>query len=128
MDKKFESLMKSEGMNPDTVLYRYTPSEYLQDLGEDNLSLKANEAATEMVEDIYSHGHTKMANHVGGGLSFTREIEKEFATKDHVLIKVRIGDIISQKGRIYPDRSTFTGNAYYLTMPNGSVKVTRVHK
>jgi hypothetical protein len=123
MNTQLTQFLASQGFTPETILYRYSFPEYIAELEDGSKIINANPSATEMIEDIYNSGHIFKASELGMGLSFTTEIEKSFKTDEHVLISVRICDIIDQEGMIYPDKSTYTLNAFYLTMPEGFVKV-----
>ena len=123
MDTKISKLMKAKGLDDKSVLYRYSLIEYLDKLEDGSTIINANPSATEMVEDVYGSGHILMASSFGPGLSFTIQPEEEFNSEEHTLVSVKLGDVLEQGGKIYPDKSTYTLNAYYLTIPAGMIKV-----
>ena len=124
MDTKHAQFLASQGFTTETLFYRYTLNEYITEIEDGSLIINANPAATEMVEDIYNSGHILIASEIGPGLSFTKKEESDFKTDQHMLVSLRLGDIIQQNGKVYPDKSTYTSNAVYITIPEGFVKVS----
>ena len=73
--KILEDFLIHEKLGKDTIMYRHTLPDYLN---RSEMTLKPNEAATEMVEDIYGTGHLIMDKYVGRGLAFTLEKDTDY--------------------------------------------------
>ena len=118
-------LMKSEGLTKDTKVYRYTSEEHMIKADDGKYKLSANDSATEMVEDYHKSGHLIMAKYVGQGLAFTLEKDNEYKSEAKICVEMPLSEILDQGGLVYPDRSSYETSSYFLTMPEGSVKVDK---
>ena len=119
--------LESEGISKESQFYRYTLPEYLRVDADGKYFVSANPEATEMIEDIYGNGHSMMAKFLGQGLAFTTEVEEEFKNDDHILISVKMENILDQEGLIYPDVSSYTDSkAYFITIPKGEIEVQKI--
>lgn len=107
-----ENLIESEGLTPETKLYRYT-----------NSQVKANPKAQEMVVNHYANGYITKAEEVGSGLAFCLSKENEYKEEGKSCIEIRLKTIIDQGGKIYKDKSSFQYDSWYLTMPKGEAVV-----
>lgn len=126
MNPDLEHLMKENQLTENTILYRYTYPEFLALVEGNRYKLSANENATEMIEDIYGSGHLKMAKYVGKGLTFLLQQESEFDLPGKKCVRLRLKEVLSQGGMIYPDRSSFVSGSFFLTIPLGFVEVEMV--
>ena len=125
-NEKLALLLKNENLDETTTLYRHSLPKFLEQTDEGTYRLSANEAATEMVEDLYGSGHLIMAKYVGKGLAFTLQKETEYSSDEKLCVKISLKDILNQEGLVYPDRSSYDTSSYFLTMPTGSVAVQKV--
>jgi hypothetical protein len=117
-------LLTSNGLTPESLLYRYTLAEFLTQ-SEDTLSLSANPRADEAVADVYAQGHVTVAEHVGPGLAFGTSAE-DWRGPDRELVAVRLSDVLAQGGKLYPVESVVTCQAFFCTLPEGRVSVRKV--
>lgn len=100
--------------------------------------LAANPSPSESIVDVYGNGHVVQAEQVGAGLAFVRTAAPNWqetmelrtlradagALPDpHVLVEVRLGDVLAQGGRVYPVESVAVEQAWYCTLPDGGIDV-----
>lgn len=118
-----ESILKNEGLNADTILYRYTNSHHLRRTEDGSTFIDANPNPQEIVVDHYNQGHSMPASEFGPGLAFTLSKENRFKSPEKKCISVKLGDILDQDGKLYQDQSSGEPNSWFLTMPKGRVAV-----
>jgi hypothetical protein len=118
-----ESILKYEGLNTESVLYRYTNAHHIIKKDNGETFVKANLEPQEMVVDHYGNGHLTMASEIGKGLAFTLSKDSIFKTSDKACIRLKLGDVLSQGGALYQDQSSGEPNSWFLTIPEGEVKV-----
>ena len=121
-------VLKENGLDEESRLFRYTLPEFLQESGESNneasiYRLTANDDSSEAVEDVYGQGHGVLARHVGAGLAFCESPDNQWNEGGRVCVEVRLGDVLDQGGLLYPVQSVITERTWYLTLPEGSVAV-----
>src|SRR5688572_12746565 len=135
-------LMAENGLTNDTRLYRETLRKSLERTGTPGIfALAANDKPTESVSDVYGQGYTVQAEHVGPGLAFAEtprpdwqdtmemrvlqsgERTRELLSLERIEVEVRLGDILTQGGLIYPVESVAIERDWYCTMPSGKVTV-----
>ena len=121
-----ENLMESEGLTSDSVMYRYTNKHHIGTDEEGKNFINANPNSEEIVIDHYGQGHSMAASEFGPGLAFALSKESRFKNSDRLCVSVKLEDILNQGGQIYQDQSSGEPGSWYLTMPNGSVKITTV--
>ena len=127
MNEKLQELMEANGLNEDTILYRETLDEFLNDTSFPGMySLTANDDPTEAVIDVYGGGHISLAAQIGQGLGFAEKAENQWREEGRTTVAVRLGDVFAQGGLIYPVESVITETIWYLTMPEGQVVVRKV--
>jgi hypothetical protein len=143
--KKLDSLLAEHRLFADTPLYREAMRDALTPTGTPGVfRLPANSNPSESVVDVYGQGYVIQAEQVGPGLAFaesedsnwqeTMEMRALKATRttrarlaeDHVEVEIRLGDILSQGGLVYPVESVTVERAWYCTLPIGSVEVREV--
>lgn len=124
------AFLESEDLSKDSLFYRYTLPEFIRRDENGKYFISANPEATEMIEDVYGNGHSKMAKFLSQGLAFTTAIEEEFKSDDHVLISLKVEKILDQEGLIYPDVSSYTSKskAFYITIPTGEIEVEKIEE
>lgn len=121
-----EDLLRSNGFTGETRLYRQTLSEYLTVTDEPGVyRVSANPDPSEAVVDIYGEDNVGLAVHMGPGLAFTNSPDNEWTTPERVGIEVQLQDVLDQGGLLYPVESVITSQVWYLTFPEGSVKVRK---
>lgn len=122
-----EDLLKEHGFTLETRLFRQTLTEFLTPTAEEGVfSVSANPTPSEAVTNIYSGGHTWLAEQIGPGLAFVETSDNEWGGDDRMSIEVRLQDVIDQGGLIYPVQSVVTERTWYLSLPAGSVAVRAV--
>ena len=120
-------LMVQHGLSEETRLYRYNLPEHLsEEEAGGALRASANPSASEAVIDVYAGGHIAVADSVGAGLAFSEVRDNQWAEEGRIEVEVRLGDVLGQGGLVYPVESVITEKVWYLTMPEGSVRVLRV--
>ncbi len=60
------------------------------------------------------------------GLAFSEVRDNQWAEEGRIEVEVRLGDVLGQGGLVYPVESVITEKVWYLTMPEGEVRVLRV--
>ena len=118
-----QSLLKNEGLNANTVLYRYTNSHHIKTAEDGSTFIEANPDPPEIVVDHYGQGHSMLASELGPGLAFTLSKENRFKSPEKKCISISLGEILSQGGKLYKDQSSGEPNSWFMTMPKGSVNV-----
>jgi hypothetical protein len=118
-----ENLMISEGLTPETKLYRYTNAHHVIKNDSEETMVKANTEAQEMVVDHYTSGHITKAKEVGAGLAFCISRENEYKEEGKLCIEISLKTIIDQGGKAYKDKSSFEYDSWFLTMPEGDAVV-----
>ena len=143
-EKTLQKLMNENRLFAETPLYREAMRDTLTPTGKPGVfRLQANQKPSEAVVDVYGQGYVVQAEQVGPGLAFaesdtpnwqeTMEFRTMRATRtskakmaDHVEVEIRIADILSQGGLVYPVESVTVEKAWYCTMPAGSIEVREV--
>lgn len=125
-DDRLAETLEGHGLERETVLYRETLEEFL-DLDEPSgeWSISANPDPSEAVVDVYGGGHVTLATQVGPGLAFTTHRESEWVAEHRVTVALRLGDVLDQGGLVYPVESVITDTVWYVTLPEGRVRVSR---
>jgi hypothetical protein len=118
-----QTILENEGLNADTVLYRYTNPHHISTDEAGKTMVKANADAPEIVVNHYEYGHLTLASEIGPGLAFALSKDSRFKSPTRKCIKVRLGDVLDQGGAVYQDQSSGEPNSWYLTMPKGGVAV-----
>ena len=140
-----DRLLEEHGLRGDTRLYREAMREALIPAGAAGVyRLSANPRPGEAVIDVYAQGHLVQAEQVGPGLAFAESPSPDWQetmemralkagrgslgvpAEDRVEVEVRLQDILSQGGLIYPVESVTVERAWYCTLPAGSVNVRAV--
>jgi len=140
-----DRLLDEHGLRGDTLLYREAMRESLLPAGASGVyRLSANPSPGEAVIDVYAQGHLVQAEQVGPGLAFAESPAPDWQetmemralkagrgklgvpAEDRVEVEVRLQDILSQGGLIYPVESVTVERAWYCTLPSGSVTVHAV--
>ena len=124
---RLAALMEEHSLSGETRLYRQTLAEHLTAAGEpDVFRISANPSPSEAVVDVYGHGHTGGAEHVGPGLAFVEKSADEWHSGDRVAVELRLQDVLDQGGLIYPVESVVTEKTWYVTLPAGDVAVRKL--
>jgi hypothetical protein len=120
-------VLKTFGFSGETRLYRHTLPEFLESLKEPGVyRISANPDPSEAIVDVYGGGHGALAVHIGAGLAFAESIEGDWRSDDRVAVVVQLQDVLDQGGRVYPVESVITARVWYLTFPEGGVRVRKV--
>jgi hypothetical protein len=124
---RLSALLDEHGINKDTILFRTTLPEFLQETDDPQVCvISANPDPSEAVVDEFGCGHTTLAVHVGQGLAFASLRENQWVEDGRVAVALRLGDALDQGGLIYPVESVITETVWYVTLPDGRVRVARV--
>ena len=127
MDEKLQEVLKESGFSADTLLFRETLGDFLsQDPETGAWTITANPDPSEAVVNVYEGGATSLASQIGPGLAFTTSSDSQWSGDDRSTVAVRLGDVLDQGGRIYPVLSVITEPVFYLTLPAGRVRVSKV--
>jgi hypothetical protein len=108
--------------------------------------LEANAHPSESVVDVYGGpGYVVQAEEIGPGLAFAEsaspnwqetiemrmlranESARQRGAPDRVEVEVRVDDILSQGGLMYPVESVEVERVWYFTLPLGSIEVREVN-
>jgi hypothetical protein len=124
---KLDEVMQSAGLTGETLLYRQSLPEFLQPTEEEGVyTITANSDPSEALVDVYDQGHIILAVHIGPGLSFVESPSNEWEDADRTGVAVRLQDVLDQGGLIYPVESAITEGVWYLSLPEGGVRVAGV--
>ena len=126
-NSKLAELMQSNHLTAESRLYRYSLSEFLTPTDDPAVfEISANEDPSEAVVNVYEQGHVVLAVHIGAGLAFSESRDNDWRETDRVCIELRLQDVLDQEGRIYPVESITTEQAWYVTLPRGTIRVRKV--
>jgi hypothetical protein len=121
------TLKDENALTPHTRHYRCTLSEFLGPQGGDGrCPLSANPDPSEAVNDVYGGGHISLAAQIGPGLAWGMSAENEWQEDGRVTVELRLADALDQGGLIYPVESIIVDQAWYVTLPAGSVAVRQL--
>ena len=124
--ERLEALLAENGLDQDTVLFRATLPEFLDESGDEGTCyISANADPSEAVIDEFGGGHTALAAEMGPGLAFTAERDNQWSEDGRVTVALRLGTALQQGGLIYPVQSVITETVWYITLPAGRVQVER---
>lgn len=124
--EKLSKVLSDNGLRPDTILYRETLSDFLEETPEAGVFLlTANDDPSEAVVDVYGGGHVSLAAQIGPGLAFAESRDNQWRSDERMTIAVRLGDVLDQGGLLYPVESVITEKVWYLTLPESKVLVRR---
>jgi hypothetical protein len=125
-DDRLAETLEAHGLQRATVLYRETLEEFLSyDDASGEWSISANPDPSEAVIDVYAGGHVALAAQIGPGLAFTTRRGSEWASDHRVTVALELGDALDQGGLVYPVESVITDTVWYVTLPDGRVRVSR---
>ena len=132
-------LMAEHGLTGDTRLFREVERLSLTPTGSaGSYRVPANPKPSESVIDVYGGpGYTVQAEEVGPGLAFAESASPNWQETmemrtlrekkgERVEVEVRLADILSLGGLMYPVESVEVERAWYFTLPSGSVEVREV--
>lgn len=120
--------LKSNGLTPDSYVYRITQQKFLK--GDGTIEGNPSSVAQIVADAGFRKGEPAYRVHayagrVGSGLNISTEPLLSYARPGDVLIRMRVGDLLGGSGRIYQDDGAVAGlgRALYATF-NGSVPFT----
>ena len=138
-------LLEEHGLTGDSRLFREAERSSLSATDTPgSYRLAANASPSESVIDVYGPGYLVQAEQVGPGLAFAQSASpnwqetmemrtlraagnaRQTESGDHVAVEVRLEDILSQGGLMYPVESVMVERAWYFTLPQGSIEVHAV--
>ena len=119
--------LRANQLTGETRLYRYSLPEFLRPTDDPAfVEISANEDPSEAVVSVYDQGHTGLAVHIGAGLSFAESADNEWCSAERTCVELRLQDVLDQGGRIYPVESITTERTWYVTLPQGTIRVRKV--
>ena len=135
-------LLEEHSLTGETRLFREAERDSLTPTDNPrSYRLAANPAPSESVIDVYGPGYVVQAEQVGPGLAFAEAPSRDWQDSvvlravrevdvtplgNSVKVEVRIADILSQGGLMYPVESVEIERAWYFTLPTGSIEVRSV--
>jgi hypothetical protein len=138
-------LLEEHGLTGDSRLFREAERSSLSSTDTSgSYRLAANASPSESVIDVYGPGYLVQAEQVGPGLAFAESaspnwqetmemrtlraggVTRQARDGDHMVVEVRLEDILRQGGLMYPVESVMVERAWYFTLPDGSVEVRAV--
>ena len=121
---KLEELMRSNDLTAETRLYRYSLPEFVRPTNEPGIAeITANDDPSEAVVDVYGQGHTTLAVHMGAGIAFSESADNDWRSDSRRCVELRLGDALDQGGLVYPVTSITTDRVWYVTIPQGQIRV-----
>lgn len=121
---KLKEWMRSNDLTAETRLYRYSLPEFVRATDDPGIAeITANEDPSEAVSDVYGQGHTTLAVHVGAGLAFAETLNNDWRSDERRCVELRLGDALDQGGLVYPVESITTERVWYVTIPQGRIRV-----
>lgn len=121
--EKLEDVMKANGLDKTTALYRYTEEEHLSVDADGQYWITANPSSPEVVINHYHNGYMTPASEIGPGLAFTQKKDNRFEDEERVCVKVLLADVLNQNGLIYQDKSSGEIDSWFCTLPDSKIKV-----
>jgi len=116
--------MRSNQLTAETRLYRCSLPEFVKPTSDPGVvEISANEDPSEAVTDVYGQGHVTLAVHLGAGLAFTESKDNDWRSDTRCCLELRLGDVLEQGGLIYPVESITTDRVWYVTIPQGHIRV-----
>ena len=73
--------------------------------------------------DVYGQGHITLAAHVGAGIAFSESADNDWRSDSRRCVELRLGDALDQGGLVYPVESITTDRVWYVTIPQGHIRV-----
>ena len=123
-NEKLREWMRSNGLTAETRLYRYSLPGFLRPTKEPGIAeITANKDPSEAVIDVFGQGHTTLAVHVGAGLAFAETVDNGWRSDARRCVELRLGDALDQGGLVYPVESITTERVWYVTIPQGKIRV-----
>ena len=122
-DPQVAEFLAANELDAESQLYRYSLPEHLSNTDDGGHRLSANADPSEAVTNVYGQGHVELAVHLGPGLSFSESPENSWKDARRICVELRLADVLEQGGRIYPVESITTERVWYVTLPEGSVRV-----
>lgn len=136
-------LLEEHHLSGDTLMYRAAERRSLAATTTPGVyRLAASAHPRETLVDVYGPGYPVQAEDVGPGLAFAESASPEWqetkelralqagaraaAEADHLLVEVRLADLLEQGGAMYPVQSVAVERAWYFTLPSGSIEVREV--
>ena len=137
-------LLEEHRLSGDTLLYRAAERGSLDATATPGVyRLAAGAHPRETLVDVYGPGYPVQAEEVGPGLAFAESASPEWqetkelralqagpnrtaAEADHVLVEVRLADLLEQGGAMYPVQSVAVERVWYFTLPSGFIEVREV--
>lgn len=117
--------MREYGIDADTPLYRWTERRFLN---ESSMQAEANANSCARILDGYGDTCRAIdaADLSSPGLNVTLKQGNAYSDGGRAQIAIRLGDVLEQGGRIYPDIMAAAQGLrpIYLTLPRGSVPFT----
>ena len=124
---KIVGLMETHGFTRETRFYRYPLPEFLEPLEEPGTyRISDNADPSEAVVDVYAGGYISLAAQVGAGLAFAESADNDWMESGRTGVEIRLQDALDKGGRTYPVESVITSRIWYLTLPEGGVRVRKV--
>ena len=124
VNAKLREWMRSNDLTAETRLYRHSLPEFVRPTSEPGIAeITANEDPSEAVIDVYGQGHTTLAVHLGAGLAFTESMDNDWRLDARRCVELRLGDALDQGGLVYPVESITTERVWYVTIPQGRIRV-----
>ena len=121
---KLKEWMRSNDLTAETRLYRYSLPEFLQATDEPGIAeITANRDPSEAVTDVHGEGHITLAVHLGAGLAFAEARDNDWHSDQRRCVELRLGDALDQGSLVYPVESITTERVWYVTIPQGKVRV-----
>ena len=121
---RLKEWMHSNDLTAETRLYRYSLPEFVRATDEPRIAeITANEDPSEAVIDVYGQGHTTLAVHVGAGIAFAGTPDNGWRSDGRRCVELRLGDALDQGGLVYPVESITTERVWYVTIPQGRIRV-----
>lgn len=123
-EKIVRKVMEDNGLSPDTILYRVVDAKYVQE-GQ----IIGNTDSMALIYDPYHQAGTMNASQLGvPSLNVSTLDPSGYAEQGYVKVSIRLGDVLEQGGRVYPDIGGVHMNSFVVTVPEGKVKVIAVEK
>ena len=120
-----ERLLADHGLTADSRLYRSTMPEHLAPTDDPEVrTLSANPDPSEAVIDAYEGGHVTTATQLGPGLAFAEAEDHQWRAEGRVVVAVKLGDVLTQGGLVYPVESVITERVWYCTLPAGGIRAS----
>lgn len=128
VDPITRGVMEENGFNENSKFYRVTNPEYIVGKTDDGRYLiRGNPESIVTVDDLYENKENTRASSLEPGINVMSKPSDKYNSHGELMVEVRLGDMLTQGGKIYKDRGSGSHRAWYLTVPEDVLIPIEIH-